>query len=130
MREKLAKMNGVRATFEGVVGKFGWKRGYNGDRQPTLLLKDVKLVDTGEVVTDHLWFTMGKRWEMQQLTIGDRVRFEARVKPYIKGYRGYRKSNYYDYDEEEDEDDVPQIEMDYKLSYPTKIRKVSEENTD
>ena len=65
-----------------------------------------------EVVTDHLWFNFTKGFSNieSQLTEGVEVEFTARVKQYTKGYKGYR-------------DDVYKpIEVDYKLSHPTKIK--------
>jgi len=41
------------------------------------------------------------------------IQFDARVKSYIKGYRGYRDDIY----------DKP-LSIDYKLSHPTKIKKI------
>lgn len=114
MREKLAHINGKRFTFEGIFERFGTKSSF-GHSKHTLLLRDVK-DNSGKVVTDHLWFVVGKRFDSLNLQAGDIVRFDARVKPYVKGYRGYREDVY----------DSP-IETDYKLSNPTNLRKVTKE---
>ena len=112
MREALRQANGVRATFSGVVERYGIKNSYGHPKQ-TLLLKDIK-DGSGRVVTEHLWFNLTKGFARLGLQAGDAVKFDARVKLYIKGYRGYR----------DDVFDKP-IETDYKLSHPTNLRKVS-----
>ena len=58
-------------------------------------------VDTGEVVTDHLWFTVGKTLKNLKLKEGDEITFYARVGTYRKGYIDKT--------------------TDYKLNYMTKI---------
>lgn len=92
------------ATFE----RFGWKNGYMGDL-PTVLLIDIKMDD--KTICDHLWFNLTKGFHQANLKKGDRVEFYARVSSYEKGYKGWR-------------DDVlgKPIELDYKLSFPTKIK--------
>jgi len=114
MREKLKQANGNRSIFEGIFERFGIKNSF-GHPKHTLLLKDIK-DNSGKVVTDHLWFNVGKRFDSLKLQAGDIVRFDARVKPYVKGYRGYREDVY----------DSP-VETDYKLSNPTNLRKVTKE---
>ena len=59
------------------------------------------------MVADHIWFTdtLGFR-KLGELKEGDVVRFNARVRPYYKGYLG---------------DGSEFRELDYKLSYPTRI---------
>lgn len=111
MRKKLQEIDQVRATFTGTVERFGTKSSY-GYTKPTLLLVNVKNA-AGEVVTDHLWFNLTKGFESLGLCTGDTVQFDARVRPYTKGYRGWRDDVY----------DKP-VEKDYKLSHPTKLVKV------
>jgi hypothetical protein len=79
----------------------------------TVLLKDVK-DESGNIVTDHLWFNMTKGFAQADLQACDIVEFRGRVEKYIKGYKGWR-------------DDVYErpTEEDYKLSFPTKVRKVT-----
>lgn len=69
-----------------------------------------------KVATEHLWFTMGKGFERLDLKEGDVVRFDACVTEYMKGYRGRRDE--FDFEGES-------LEQDFRLSFPTKIRKVS-----
>jgi len=110
MRTELEKMDEVRDTFTGTFVKFSTKNGYKGIEK-TVLLKDIKDM-SGRIMTDHLWFNFTKGFSELNLIENDVVQFDARVKEYEKGYRGYR-------------DDVYKpIETDYKLSHPTKIRKI------
>jgi hypothetical protein len=112
MREKLAKLDGSRRRFQGTVDRFGQKAGWNHPLV-TVMLKDVSDCATHKIVTDHLWFTMHKRFASLNLVVGDVVSFDARVMEYEKGYRGRR-----------DFDDVSPVQTDYRLSFPTKLVKV------
>lgn len=112
MRKELEKIENIRDTFTGVFDRFGVKNGWIG-QEKTVLLKDVK-DQNGKIITNHLWFNLTKGFEKLNLKSGNIVQFCARVKEYEKGYKGYR-------------DDVYKlIEYDYKLSYPTKIKKIKE----
>jgi hypothetical protein len=113
MREELAKIHGCRRLFEGVFDRFGVKSGYKGPLK-TVCLLNIHDVVARKVVTDHLWFTMGKRFDRLNLQKGDVVRFEARVTIYEKGYRRRQ---------DEDDFDYKPLEYDYRLSFPTKIMK-------
>src|SRR5262245_49813246 len=110
MRKDLQKVEGVRAKFTGTFARFGVKNGYKGPLRTVLL---TNIVDADEhVVADHLWFNLTKGFEQLDLHEGDRVEFVARVREYQKGYFGYR------------EDVYKPVETDYKLSHPTKVRKL------
>ena len=89
MRNQLAIINGSRSRFEGIFVRFGTKRGYKGYPVKTILLKEVHSLANNDIKTDHLWFTCGKRLEQLNLQENDVVRFDARVSPYEKGYKGY-----------------------------------------
>ncbi len=117
MRHELAKIEGNRARFEGIFVRFGTKRGYKGYPETTALLRDVKSIQTGRVMTDHLWFTCGKQLGSLNLQENDVVRFDARVTPYQKGYKGYRDDDYGDF---------KPIETDYRLSFPTNVAKLGQ----
>jgi hypothetical protein len=98
--------------FRAVVERFGIKPGrFNWLAKPikTILLKNVCIVKTGEVVADHVWFTVGIMSEFDRLSPGDFVEFNARVADYTKGYH---KDNF-----------------DFKLSNPTKIEWVGNAET-
>lgn len=111
MRKKLKALEDVRQTFTGVFVREGIKNGYKGPLK-TILLKDIKDLD-GNYITDHLWFNYTKGFEsLGVLKEGEQLQFNARSKPYEKGYKGYRDDVY-----------CP-VEWDYKLSHPTKIQRV------
>lgn len=114
MREELTKFRGQRRVFQGEFKRFGRKTHYHYGWVTTILLVDVIDVITKSLVTDHIWFTCGKRFDQLDLQEGDQVRFTARVTRYLKGYQGYRS----------DTDEEGYQEVDYRLSYPTKVEKV------
>lgn len=104
MRKELAKLNGSRLLFSAVFGRYGTKTNYNGFPQETIMLADVRF-ENGDLATEHIWFTVGKRLEsIGHLSENDKISFEARINTYRKGY-------YKD-------------DFDYKLSNPTKIKKL------
>ncbi len=115
MRDGLKALENKRTHFKGTFLRFGTKSGWNHPVQ-TILLKDIFLADSAgneiKQVSDHLWFTLGKRFEALKLVEGDKVLFDGRVSEYFKGYRGYRDDVY----------DSP-MERDFKISYPTNLRK-------
>ncbi len=110
MREELKKIKEVRASFIGTFERIGTKSSF-GYLKQTILLKDIK-DSTGQIVADHLWFNLTKGFSALGLSQGDTVKFDARVKKYEKGYKGYR------------EDVYKPIETDYKLSHPTRLAKL------
>lgn len=102
MRYKLAKWEGQRRAFTGVFARLGTKTGNFGDWRQTVLLKDVADVETGEMVTDHLWLNYTRGFmNIEPLRPGDQVQFVARVEPYYKVAGD-----------------------DYCLRYPSKVQKV------
>jgi len=110
MRKGLKNINGKRECFTGVFVRYGTKSSFRGPRKTTILLKDIK-DQNGVILTDHLWFNLTKGFDEYDLKEGDIISFDARVKKYQKGYKGYR------------EDVYEPIETDYKLSHPSKIKK-------
>jgi hypothetical protein len=112
MREQLAEIKNVRATFRGIVVRFGEKKSWKGPPKKTILVQDIR-DRHNRVLTDHLWFTWGKWSEVLDLKEGDEIEFDARVTSYRKGYRGRRE----DYD-------LPAPSIDYRLSHPTKVKKL------
>ena len=111
-RELKAIGNQERHTFIGEFIREGFKNSYRGLLETTILLRNIRLVDTNKVVTDHLWFSKTKGFEALNLKEGDIVQFDARVNTYKKKYKGY-------WDEE------AYLINDYQLSYPTKLRKIT-----
>jgi len=110
MREQLKQLEGRRARFRGTFVRYGIKNGWLGRKLPTVLLKDITDRE-GDVVTDHLWFSLTKSFEALSLQPGELVEFEARACPYWKGYRCWNE-------------DLG-LELDYKLAYPTRVRKLT-----
>jgi len=111
MRKELANQAGERKKFRAVFNRLGKKTNFKGYSEETILLSDVCDVGAGKIVTDHVWFTYSKGFEKIELTTGCTLEFEARVKAYTKGYVNtrYRMNNQ---------------SVDFKLSHPTKIRKI------
>ena len=112
VREELGKLHGKRLRFKAKVGRFGSKSNYKtGFPEKTVLLLNVIDVSTGQQTCDHLWFTVRKRLEALELQEGDEITFDARVSFYRKFHRGNegRESNFH--------------YRDYKLSYPTNLKK-------
>ena len=110
MRKNLKEIEGFRGTFVGEFKRMGTKSNYHGFSEPTILL--VNITDSKKrLISEHLWFNFTKGFQKIALIEGCKVRFDARVKPYIKGYINNR-------------DYVDNRELDYKLSHPTKIEVV------
>jgi hypothetical protein len=119
MRKKLKDLLEKRTRFSAKFERFGTKNGYMAIEK-TILLKEVKCIETDEIVTDHLWFTCYKGWDSLGLEKDDCVEFDARVVEYIKGYKGYNI---------ERQIDSP-LSIDYKLERPTKLKKIKKESND
>jgi hypothetical protein len=120
MRKDFEKIDGIRTFFIGTFVKFGKKHGYNGYILDTLLLKNIKCCDDkyNNIKCDHIWFTMTKGFEKLNIKQLEKekneikIKFNARVKPYMKGYNGYDELLRLE----------KPLEIDYKLSHPTKIQ--------
>ena len=115
----MEKINGVRQTYTGIFVRFGRKNRYKPknvgghwiDYDETILLQNIKNL-SGSRITDHLWFnyTIGFS-KLGKLVEGDIIQFDARVGEYVKGYVNNR-------------DYIDDRQLDYKLGYPTKIKKL------
>ena len=113
MRRELRRRSGERTAFTGEFVRYGSKPGYRGPPQKTILLRNIRDLK-GQLVTEHLWFNLTKGFAaLGLLAEGDRVQFDARIKPYEKGYKGRREDVY-----------LP-VSTDYKLSHPTQIQKLA-----
>lgn len=132
MRKDLGGVGSVvRKRFRGVFVRFGSKRGWQGDVEDTILLRDIVLLDSGKRVSDHLWFnfTQGfsdaicsflgvdydfRQDDVQRMLLEHHAVFEfdGRVAEYVKGWQGRRA-------EEEGE---ASRSVDWKISHPTKVR--------
>jgi hypothetical protein len=114
-RKDLKKLERQRKRFAGVFVRFGKKSAFRGPDKTTILLGDIVSLETGSVVTEHLWFNETEGFKaLYPLTPGEVLEFDARVKSYEKGYRGHieEKAIY-----------APLPSRDYKLSHPTKIQR-------
>ena len=119
MREEFEKIEDFRGEFIGTFTRYGKKSRYKPIKiddewiteDTTVLLSDIR-DPTGKYMCDHIWCNLTKGFTaLGDLIPGDQIRFAARVTPYVKGYCNYRKGEDY-------------RELDYKLSRPTKVRKV------
>ncbi len=98
-----------RKRYVGTVDKFGTRKGFKG-LIDTILLINIKLEGSEEIITDHLWFDLGKQFSDLNLQKGDIIAFNARVAKYKKGYYGGREL------------EIPKPPAgDYKLQRPTKV---------
>ena len=111
MRKSLALEQDNRKKFKATFERLGKKTNYKGYSEDTILLKNIIDIETNRVVADHLWFRYTKGFEAITLTDGVLLEFEARVKEYKKGYvnRALHINN---------------SKTDFKLSHPTKIKKL------
>ena len=106
MRKELKKREDFRGRFSGVFVRYGTRKNWHGFPEKTLLLRNVRQGD--EVVADHIWFAETKQFAMHTFEEDDLVEFDARVKPYEKGYVNNREW-------------IDGRETDYRLSHPTKV---------
>jgi mRNA-degrading endonuclease YafQ of YafQ-DinJ toxin-antitoxin module len=111
MRKTLGKSEGQRKKFQATFSRTGKKVNYQGHSEDTILLTNITDVETGKIITDHLWFAYTKGFEDAHLKEGCVIEFEARVKKYEKGYANKQLG-------------LDLRKFDYKLSHPTKIKVV------
>ena len=105
MRVQLEKINEIRQIFYGTFVRLGYKKHH----EKTVLLANI-LDTSGKLMSDHGWFNYTKGFqEIEPLVREDKIRFCARVKQYRKG--SIRRG-------------IP-VEYDYRLSHPSKIRKIN-----
>jgi hypothetical protein len=112
MRKKLAAESGNRKKFSAVFERLGKKVNFKGYSEETILLKNITDLETNVVLTDHVWFSFTQGFIKASLAPGDRVEFEARVKEYKKGYVNRSLK-------------INDSAIDYKLSNPTKIKRLN-----
>jgi hypothetical protein len=108
MRKKLAEEVGARKKFQGVFARYGKKVNYKGYSEETVLVEQIVDAETNQMMCDHLWFSLTKSFKKLNLTSGDVLQFDARIKEYQKGYKNsaYKINN---------------TTKDFKLSHPTNI---------
>lgn len=116
MRKNLKKLDGERKRFSATFERYGSKTAYKGPPLKTILLKIFVDIDTNSIVTDHLWFNFTKGFEaLGELSPGTKIEFEARVKPYEAGYKGYNWEKSLD----------SPVRTDYKLAWPQRSKCVN-----
>lgn len=118
MRDRLQRIEGQRKEFKAVFVRFGVKTNFKGYAEKTVLLHNVVCTTNRDIACDHLWFNYTKEFQKLELSEGMVLKFQARVKEYTKGYRGYREDDGFEHP----------VEIDYRLSHPTKIRVVTSVN--
>jgi len=108
MRKALSEKEGERRRFSAIFSRLGSKANYHGYAEETILLTHVVDLENQQMVADHIWFSYTKSFREANLTPGQRVRFEARIKQYVKGYvnTGYK---------------IDRRQKDFKLSHPTRV---------
>jgi hypothetical protein len=112
MRKQLRNIDGQRKEFTGHFERYGVKPGWKGVPKDTILLTDIR-DENNKIVTNHLWFNRTKGFDsLGELKYGDKIKFHARVTLYTKGHFG-RNEYVFKY-----------LDYDYKLSHPTKIKKL------
>ena len=63
-----------RKRYVGTVDEFGTRKGFKG-LIDTILLINIKLEGSEEIITDHLWFDLGKQFSDLNLQKGDIIAF-------------------------------------------------------
>jgi hypothetical protein len=109
IRKALAARDGERKKFRATFSRLGKKVNYKGYGEETILLTHITELESGEVVSDHLWFAYTAGFEKIKLEEGASVEFEARIKEYAKGYVNKKYG-------------INNRKKDFKLSHPTRIK--------
>ena len=126
MREELEQYVGKRMYFRARVDKFGVKSAFHalkfgaehGHRRSirkrrrrkavklnrTVLLKEIRIRDTGELLTDHVWVPRGA-WS-KKLEQNDVIEFYGRVDRYGKAVGNHL---------------LGQMEKDYRIKSPSRV---------
>ncbi|HYC86165.1 MAG TPA: hypothetical protein VEB86_13125 [Chryseosolibacter sp.] len=111
MRKHLADLKEQRKRFRAIFVRYGKKAGWKGRTAETILLRDIYEIESNSKVTDHLWFNVTKEFSNLDLHEGDVIEFDARSTAYTKGYVNRLGA-------------IDQRKRDYKLSHPTKVKKL------
>ena len=109
MRKDLKSLEGIRGSFTATISRIGKKNNFRGAPSETVLFTDVRN-EQGEPVTDHIWFTVGKKLAGVFANVGKKVSFEARVTGYTKGFKGKGLEI------------LKAREEDFRLSNPTNVK--------
>lgn len=85
MKYGLADLDGERRRFTATVGKFGK---IPKTKVRSVMLKDVKLATTKDVVADHVWVRKDEFGSGPHPHKGVDISFVATVGQYVKGHSG------------------------------------------
>jgi hypothetical protein len=94
---RVATRDVFRATFVGIDSEYGYM---GPDTVPIVQLSYISFAATGKRVADTLTFNLTKGFAALDLNGGDKVEFDARVRP---------------------SEDAPN---EFELDYPTKVKKI------
>src|SRR5213592_2948954 len=83
----LKRALGQHITVVGIYARTGIRRSRRRV-YTTVLIRHVCDAKTGAPLAEQLWFNRGNSWRQVRLEPGDRVRFQARVIEYRRGYWG------------------------------------------
>ena len=83
-RTLLGKQVGRTLRVRGTFVRKG-SRSAKGRIYPTVLIRNIRETDSGELLADHLWFNCGNVWKTARLQPGDIVEFWARSIEYRTG---------------------------------------------
>lgn len=100
----LQKYVGLQLLFEASVAQFGTNP---NTQEETILLVDVKETTFGGTEFSHVWCYATKRFNKNVLKRGEKVLFEAMVRPYRKGKN--------------------KLKIDYGLDRPKKIKSLGQD---
>ena len=102
LRINLSKIHG-RETFLGRVSGFGTVK---GKETKTICIENIRLENSGEEITSHVWFVCGNAFDKPSIKKGSEISFRAKVVMYVKG--------------------VYQERFDYTLNFPSHVQVVGE----
>lgn len=117
-REILASKAGAQLHVTAVYVRTGERRSANHP-YGTVLLQDIRDAETGELLTDHMWFNHGQVWRSANLCPGDVIAFDARSIEYRTGYWGPNRVR---------QAEAP-ARRDYRLTPPKGLTIVAESHT-
>jgi hypothetical protein len=93
MRTELKELDGKRGLFYGTFQRRGYHWSWRAEEVETILLENI-LDEEGNLVADHIWVNDVTVFRGLDLAEYIQVSFYARVKEYMRGYLGRRKSQY------------------------------------
>lgn len=84
MRVGMSKFNHKRERFHGTFCKYGRIENEIGEIVTTILVLDVK-DNSGDIISDHSWLTISRKYGGTDFKDGDKITFKASVSKYWKG---------------------------------------------